>query len=174
MAFYGVGVTLAAAGTGSVLGMVGSWVTVEPSVRLKIIILVALILAVGDLMATRSMFSIGWPRQTDSRWRKQRGPAMASFLWGLDVGLGFTTVRVTVLFWVTLTIIIWSSSPLYGALVLSGYGLALVFDLFLGHRLILDRRHAPPSALRFSYPVRRYAAIAIAVWAAGLSILSLI
>ena len=89
------------------------------------------------------------------------------------MGRGFTTVRVTVLFWVTPTIIIWSSSPLYGALVLSGYGLALVFDLFLGHRLILDRGQPPPSALRFSYPVRRYAAIATAVWAAGLSILSL-
>lgn len=51
----------------------------------------------------RTPFSrFGVSRQTCPAWRNPTHPARSSFAWGIDLGLGVTTFRVTSAYWVAL------------------------------------------------------------------------
>lgn len=98
-------------------------------------------------------------RQTAPRWWRQRGAVVAMLLWGLDLGLGFTTVRVASAFWAVSLLALVLRSPGVGAAILAAYGLGLTANLLIGTTAFgRDRRglHANIDALRL-YPFIRVA-----------------
>lgn len=56
----------------------------------------------------------------------------ASCLWGVDLGTGFSTIRVTSLYWLSAVGVFLIGSPVAGAAMLSAYGLGLATSLSLG------------------------------------------
>lgn len=96
-------------------------------------------------------------RQTEPVWWRTRGPYRAAFLWGFDLGLGFTTIRVASLYWIVVLAIVLIGSPAAGAATLAVYGLALGLNLAFG-LFFLDRpacgARANIRALGLSAPVK--------------------
>jgi hypothetical protein len=71
-------------------------------------------------------------------WWRTRGPYVAAFLWGFDLGVGFTTIRVASVYWIVVLAVLLIGSPVAGAAMLALYGLGLGLNLTLG-LLLLDR-----------------------------------
>ena len=61
------------------------------------------------------------PRQTPGRWFYVYGMRWASMMWGLDIGLTFSTWITFGGLWSLVAAIIWQSDELDGALVLAAY-----------------------------------------------------
>jgi hypothetical protein len=64
-------------------------------------------------------------RQTCSTWYRERGPGFAWPVWGFDLGLGFSTIRLSSLYWLMVLFVAAFVSPLLAPLVLVFYGLGL-------------------------------------------------
>jgi hypothetical protein len=64
-------------------------------------------------------------RQTCSTWYRQRGPRFAWPLWGFDLGLGFSTIRLSSLYWLMVLFVAAFVSPVLAPLALAFYGLGL-------------------------------------------------
>jgi hypothetical protein len=64
-------------------------------------------------------------RQTCSTWYRERGPRFAWPLWGFDLGLGFSTIRLSSLYWLMLLFVAAFVSPVLAPLALAFYGLGL-------------------------------------------------
>jgi hypothetical protein len=99
----------------------------------------------------------------------------AVLLWGIDLGLGFTTIRVASLYWIVTLVVIVQSSPLIGAMILSAYGLALALNLGVGLLILGHGEHiTPPSilAIRLLYPFKTGLAVILFVWSMWLVIIT--
>lgn len=125
---------------GSTLGFLGSIVVPRHEVDLAITIagIAGSALALCDL-GVGGASTPTLRRQTQPMWWRVFGRVPAMFLWGLDLGLGFTTIRVSSLYWMVALIIVALASPLKGAAILSGYGFALALNLGLG-TLMLEHK----------------------------------
>ena len=77
-------------------------------------------------------------RQTVDVWWRLHGLRRATFMWGFDLGLGFTTIRLGSLYWLALAGAAFVGDPLRGAALMSCYGVALVLNLLFGV-LVLPR-----------------------------------
>ena len=64
-------------------------------------------------------------RQTCSTWYRERGPRFAWPLWGFDLGLGFSTIRLSSLYWLMVLFVAAFVSPVFAPLALAFYGLGL-------------------------------------------------
>jgi len=64
-------------------------------------------------------------RQTCSTWYRERGPRFAWPLWGFDLGLGFSTIRLSSLYWLMVLFVAAFVSPVLAPLALAFYGLGL-------------------------------------------------
>jgi MFS family permease len=64
-------------------------------------------------------------RQTCSTWYRERGPRFAWPLWGFDLGLGFSTIRLSSLYWLMVLFVAAFVTPVLAPLVLVYYGLGL-------------------------------------------------
>jgi hypothetical protein len=64
-------------------------------------------------------------RQTCSTWYRERGAAFAWPLWGFDLGLGFSTIRLSSLYWLMVLFVAAFVAPVFAPLVLAFYGLGL-------------------------------------------------
>jgi hypothetical protein len=64
-------------------------------------------------------------RQTCSTWYRERGPRFAWPVWGFDLGLGFSTIRLSSLYWLMVLFVAAFVSPVLVPLVLVFYGLGL-------------------------------------------------
>lgn len=125
---------------GATLGSLGSLFVpyLWRSLTITIIAIVGIVMALCD-------FGIGGAktptlqRQTCPVWWRTLGRYLAVFLWGLDLGLGFTTIRVASLYWIVLLMVFVLASPLIGAGILGGYGLALALNLGVGI-LLFERK----------------------------------
>jgi hypothetical protein len=161
---------------GSLLGALGS-LFIQNSLSWRLLFVPAVL---GLLMAL-SDFSVGGlktctlRRQTDRRWWDLLGPVGAVFLWGFDLGLGLTTVRVASLYWVVAFVVIVVASPLMGALILGFYGLAIALNLVLGLLLFHEGKRnvaAAIQAIKLLQPIKTCLAVLLLIWSVWLIILS--
>lgn len=60
---------------------------------------VGLLLMVVDLAWPGPLSVIGWSRQTCQAWTRSKHHNLANAAWGFDLGLGFTTFRVSSIYW---------------------------------------------------------------------------
>ncbi len=96
------------------------------------------------------------------------------FLWGVDLGLGFTTIRVASLYWIVVLVVGSLTTPPTGAAILGAYGLALVINLVAGAFLL--RRcgvHANICALRLFFPLKISLAVVLLAWSILLLVIGL-
>jgi hypothetical protein len=64
-------------------------------------------------------------RQTSPTWYRRRGARAAWALWGFDLGLGFSTIRLSSLYWLVVLFVAAFVPPVLAPLVLAFYGLGL-------------------------------------------------
>lgn len=119
---YGSGSILASAAIGGLLGAMGRLLGGPWSWRWF-----ALVIAVGALFAAE-MGGNRFPgpvlhRQTHKIWRYKYGSTRAAFLWGVDLGLGFTTRVAVASYWALLAASFLLADAVGGAVLLGGYGL---------------------------------------------------
>jgi hypothetical protein len=69
-------------------------------------------------------------RQTCSTWYRERGPRFAWPVWGFDLGLGFSTIRLSSLYWFMVLFVAAFVPPALVPLVLVFYGLGLAVVVF--------------------------------------------
>jgi hypothetical protein len=68
------------------------------------------------------------PRQTAPYLPRLIGPISAWFVWGFDIALGFSTIRVTSLYW-ALVLILMTSPSVWSPVILFFYVLGFVLGL---------------------------------------------
>lgn len=113
------------------------------------------------------MHTLTLRRQTCPVWWRDFGPLCATVLWGFDLGLGFSTIRVASLYWIVLLVIFILASPVTSAAILLGYGLALPLNLMIGITGLqhFHRTDAPYiQALRMFRPLKVTLGIVLLVW----------
>jgi hypothetical protein len=126
VAVFGLGAVGGAAVTGSLLGVIGG--AVQPLAGERV-----LAVAVGAagcvlLLADLGFLGLRTPtlrRQTGSTWYRKRGPRAAWLLWGIDLGLGFSTIRLSSLYWLMVLFVAAFVSPVLAPLAFAFYGLGL-------------------------------------------------
>ena len=115
---YLLGTTASGALLGTAVGTLGMVLSVSislsPPDRMAAGVGLVGLLAVLDLVS-RSQWAPGLHRQTDPRWRHQLGPGRAALLWGVELGMGVTTYRITSVFWAALVLVVLIGSPIVGA-----------------------------------------------------------
>ena len=127
---------------------------------------VGLVVAVGVagcalLLADLGLLGLRTPtlrRQTGSTWYHKRGPRAVWLFWGFDLGLGFTTIRLSSLYWLLVLFVAAFVSPVFAPLVFALYGLGLGIA-FAAAVVAQARRVSPASSpglglLRAARPVR--------------------
>ncbi len=112
-----------AAITGSLIGLLGGAAQSLAGER-------TLAVAVGAvgcllLLADLRMRTPTLRRQTCSTWYRERGAGTAWTLWGFDLGLGFSTIRLSSLYWLMVLFVVAFVPPVFAPLVLAFYGLGL-------------------------------------------------
>ena len=83
-------------------------------------------------------------RQTCSTWYREEGRQSVWALWGFDLGLGFSTIRLSSLYWLMVLFVAAFVSPVLAPLVLACYGLGL--GVAFGAALVAQARSAAPRA----------------------------
>ena len=124
---FTAGAVLSSATTGLLLGLVGDLSLPHLSLSAPIGLALGVSLAVADIFDRTPTIR----RQTHRAWWRM-GPVRACALWGVDLGFGFSTIRVTSLYWVAAAGVVLSRSPTLGAAALSSYGFGLAFGLTVG------------------------------------------
>lgn len=172
---YAIGALISSAALGAMLGFLGSILVPRPWMS-------AATLAIGGLAIALALIDMGvggartptLRRQTQPMWWWTFGPARAMFLWGVDLGLGFTTIRVASLYWIVVLVVGTLTTPPTGAAILGAYGLALVINLGAG-ALLLRRcgAHANICALRLYFPLKISLAVVLLAWSGLLLIIAL-
>ncbi len=112
-----------AAITGSLIGLLGGAAQALAGQRTLAVAVGAAgcVLVLADLrMRTPTL-----RRQTCSTWYRERGAGTAWALWGLDLGLGFSTIRLSSLYWLMVLFVAAFVSPVLAPFVLAFYGLGL-------------------------------------------------
>lgn len=162
---YTVGAMIGSGATGSAAGAVGSATGIHDHLRGTVIALglLSLMLVPFDL-GLSGLRVPGFRRQTQKAWRDMYGQHRAAFLWGLHLGVGALTIRVTSLYWLGLLVVLGLGSVSVGALTFAAYGIALGLSLALGG-LLLDGGDfgRPLAALRLSMNLRPATALLLAV-----------
>jgi hypothetical protein len=112
--------------TGVLVGVLGGAAQALAGERTLAIVVGAAGLAL--LLADLGLFGLRTPtlrRQTSSAWYRERGPRTAWAFWGFDLGLGFSTIRLSSLYWLMVLFVAAFVSPVLAPLVLALYGLGL-------------------------------------------------
>jgi hypothetical protein len=123
VAVFAVGAVLGAATTGVLVGVLAAGVQdlAGQDVRAVAVGVAGCLLLLVDLaLRTPSL-----RRQTCSTWYRERGPRFAWPLWGFDLGLGFSTIRLSSLYWLMVLFVAAFVPPVLAPLVLGFYGLGL-------------------------------------------------
>lgn len=157
---FGVGATASAAIVGLALGSIR---VPESHASVSAAASAGLTLALIDLTFGKT-FTLR--RQTCPVWWRTRGPVFAAVAWGVDLGLGFTTIRVTSLYWFVLIVILLRASLVSGALILGLYGVGVMLGLWMGF-FALNRRdeiHPNLEALRLRCVMCPVLASSLVVW----------
>jgi len=123
VALFGLGAILGALVTGSLIGVLGAGLQSVAGGR-------PLALVVGGAGCLLLVVDVGLRtpslrRQTCSTWYRDIGARKSWALWGFDLGLGFSTIRLSSLYWLTALFVAAFVSPFLAPLVLAFYGLGL-------------------------------------------------
>ena len=126
VALFTLGAVVGASITGSLIGLLGAAVQALAGERV-------LAVAVGAagcalLLADLGFLGLRTPtlrRQTSSAWYRERGARTAWALWGFDLGLGFSTIRLSSLYWLMMLFVAAFVSPVFAPAVFALYGLGL-------------------------------------------------
>lgn len=177
LSLYTAGSTISSIALGATLGSLGS--ILVPSNwspwAILIIALIGLFMSLGDFQVG-GMRTLTFGRQTCRWWWNTLGPSWAVLLWGIDLGLGFTTIRVASLYWVVALMVVIMSSPLLGTAILGAYGLAIALNLVIG-LLFLGRGSgsvkAHIQALQLFYPLKTSLAVVLLLWSVWLVSISI-
>jgi hypothetical protein len=119
VSLFALGAIGGAATTGALIGLLGALV----GGRIPLIAVGAVgcaLLLVDLLLRTPTL-----RRQTCSTWYRERGTRSVWALWGYDLGLGFSTIRLSSLYWLMVVVVAAFVSPWLAPLVLAFYGLGL-------------------------------------------------
>jgi hypothetical protein len=119
VSLFALGAIGGAATTGALIGLLGAFV----GGRIPLIAVGAVgcaLLLVDLLLRTPTL-----RRQTCSTWYRDRGARSVWALWGYDLGLGFSTIRLSSLYWLMVLVVAAFVSPWFAPLVLAFYGLGL-------------------------------------------------
>jgi hypothetical protein len=126
VAIFAVGAIIGAALTGVAVGLFGSVlqsVAGDRSLAIGVGVAGAILLLIDlGLLGLRSPTL---RRQTCSTWYHERGPRSVWAFWGFDLGLGFSTIRLSSLYWLMVLFVAAFVSPLLAPLALAFYGLGL-------------------------------------------------
>jgi hypothetical protein len=141
---FGLGAILAAATTGTGAAALGELLQpwLASSIGTAVLVLGALLLAAADGHIGR-LRTPSLRRQTDPMFFRRFGPRRAFLLWGLDIGTGISTIRITSLFWFALALASLAVPPIWAPAVLSTYGLALTLALAVVYAGATSRRGRP-------------------------------
>jgi cytochrome c biogenesis protein CcdA len=123
---FALGAVIGALVTGSLVGLLGSAAQALAGEHVLAVVVGAAGCAL--LLADLGFFGLRTPtlrRQTSSAWYRKRGPRAAWALWGLDLGLGFSTIRLSSLYWLMVLFVAAFVSPVLAPLVFALYGLGL-------------------------------------------------
>jgi hypothetical protein len=123
VALFALGAVLGAATTGVLIGVLAAGVQASAGegVRAVAVGVAGCVLLLVDLgLRTPTL-----RRQTCSTWYRERGARFAWPLWGFDLGLGFSTIRLSSLYWLLVLFVAAFVSPVLTPLVLAFYGLGL-------------------------------------------------
>lgn len=157
---FGLGAVAGASITGALIGVLGGAAQALAGQR----VLAVVVGAAGCvlLLADLGFLGLRTPtlrRQTSSAWYRERGARTAWVLWGFDLGLGFSTIRLSSLYWLMVLFVAAFVSPVLAPLVLAFYGLGL--GVAFAAAVVAQRRRASPGAalpglglLRAARPVR--------------------
>lgn len=177
LSLYTAGSTISSIALGATLGSLGS-ILVPSNWSPRAILIIALIglfMSLCDFQVG-GMRTLTFGRQTCRWWWNTLGPFWAVLLWGIDLGLGFTTIRVASLYWVVALMVVVMSSPLLGAAILGAYGLAIALNLVIG-LLFLGRGgdsvKAHIQALQLLYPLKTSLAVVLLLWSVWLISISI-
>ncbi len=156
---FTLGAVAGGAVTGSLVGVLGALVQALAGED----VLAVLVGAAGCvlLLADLGFLGLRTPtlrRQTSSTWYRKRGPRAVWPLWGFDLGLGFSTIRLSSLYWLMVLFVAAFVSPVLAPLVFALYGLGLGIA-FAAAVVVQTRRVSPASSpglglLRVARPVR--------------------
>lgn len=120
---FGVGAIAGALVTGSLIGLLAA--ALQSLAKEETLALVVGVAGCLLLLIDLSSRTPTLRRQTCSTWYRDRGARRAWVLWGFDLGLGFSTIRLSSLYWLTALVVAAFVSPFLAPLVLAFYGLGL-------------------------------------------------
>jgi len=174
---YAAGAVASSAALGTFLGLLGTWLVPGQwnSLALAIVGGIGMLLALCDL-GVGGTKTPTLRRQTCPVWWRTLGQARAMFLWGMDLGLGFSTIRIASLYWMVVLVVFALASPLTGAVILSGYGLALALNLCIGvlsFRAASGKTSASIRALQLFPLIKATLAVILLLWSALLLVVLL-
>src|SRR5262245_4896961 len=123
VALFGLGAIAGALITGSLIGVLGAVLQSLAGER-------PLALLVGAAGCVLLLVDLGrrtptLRRQTCSTWYRDIGARKSWALWGFDLGLGFSTIRLSSLYWLTALFVAAFVSPFLAPVVLAFYGFGL-------------------------------------------------
>src|SRR5665213_1845090 len=129
---YAIGTTGSGIALGTTLGAIGSVLLPRQALSLALALsgIAGIVLALCDFGVAGARTPT-LKRQTNPVWWRTVGREGAMFLWGSDIGLGFTTIRVTSVYWL-IALMSFLAPPVMGATVLGVYGLTLALSLGIG------------------------------------------
>jgi hypothetical protein len=139
---FALSAMVGAAITGSLIGLLGGAAQALAGERM-------LAVAVGAagcllLLADLRMRTPTLRRQTCSTWYRERGAGTAWALWGFDLGLGFSTIRLSSLYWLMVLFVAAFVPPVFAPLVLAFYGLGL--GVALAGAVVAQARSSSPTS----------------------------
>jgi cytochrome c biogenesis protein CcdA len=136
-------------------------------------LVIAAAAAVG-VMTDSGLFGLNTPtlrRQTSSVWLHRYGFERVGLLWGLDLGLGFTTIRVSSLFWVVLVGCFVAAAPVTGSAIMACYAAGLVIGIVsVGGLAELQSQYPSLDLLRHQALARRSLIALMALVAIALAV----
>jgi hypothetical protein len=126
VAVFSLGAIVGAAITGALLGLLGA--AAQALVDERVLAVAVGVAGCVLLLADLGFLGLRSPtlrRQTCSTWYRERGARTTWALWGFDLGLGFSTIRLSSLYWLMALFVAAFVSPVLAPLVLAFYGLGL-------------------------------------------------
>jgi hypothetical protein len=130
LGLFGLGALLGSSLIGASLGAAGVLIrpVMGPRPSLLVIAGIAAALAIADFRIA-GLRTPGLGRQTCSWWWKTKGPTMAWFAWGVDLGLAIASVRVTSIYWLVVAMVMVLIPFAAAPLVLAGYAAGLTLGI---------------------------------------------
>ena len=140
IALFALGTVAGAAVTGALIGLIAAAVRLAGTVPAVAVGVAGCLLLLADV----GLFGLRTPtlfRQTCSTWYRERGNQSVWALWGFDLGLGFSTIRLSSLYWLMVLFVAAFVSPWLAPAVLACYGLGL--GVAFGAAVVAQSRSTP-------------------------------